>query len=36
VVCEGDLPQVIDYVLADPIKAGLNDRPWSHSVYSVA
>lgn len=35
VVSEDDLPRVIDYVLANPIKAGLNDWPWSYSVYSV-
>jgi putative transposase len=32
-VNEEDLPQVIDYVLANPLEAGLDDWPWSYSVY---
>jgi REP element-mobilizing transposase RayT len=37
---EEDVPRAIDYVLANPVKAGLCDRvedwPWSYSRYGVA
>jgi len=31
-VAEDDLPRVIDYVLANPIEAGLEDWPWSYGL----
>ena len=37
---ENDLPRAIDYVLANPVRAGLcacvEDWPWSYSRYDVA